>query len=444
MSSDARRRQEAFVWIWLPDQVEPVVAGKLSAEGNTLHFNYGKSYLERANAISLYDRELPLQPGRLPLLRGLQMPGCLRDGAPDAWGRRVLLNRLLGRKGENTDVAQLDELTYLLESGSDRIGALDFQRSPSEYVPRAPVDASLEELLDSAARVEKGIPLNADLDAALHHGSSIGGARPKALITTQDRKYVAKFSSTSDLYSVVKAEYVAMRLAKRCGLNVAEVQLATAAGKDVLLIERFDRVRGAAGWQRRSMLSALTLLGLDEMLARYASYEDLAEIVRHKFSDAQATLRELFARIVFNILTGNTDDHARNHAAFWDGRTLALTPAYDLCPQGRSGNEATQAMLIAGDNRLSRISTCLDAAHHFLLSRQAATAVAREQLTVIGAAWEEVCAEAALSAIDRRLLWGRQFLNPYASDDLGGELAPLKALADDMRRQNSHEGRRYQ
>src|SRR3546814_2737221 len=99
------------------------------------------------------------------------------------------------------------------------------------------------------------------------------------------------------------------------------------------------------------------MLGLDEMMARYASYQDLAEIVRHRFTDPSAILRQLFARIVFNILCGNTDDHARNHAAFWDGERLTLTPAYDICPQGRSGQEASQAMLISGQNRMSRIVT---------------------------------------------------------------------------------------
>lgn len=434
MSSKPEKYTEAYVWIWLPGEVEPVVAGKLTAEGDTLAFNYGKSYLERDNAISIYDRELPLRPGALPLPKGLSMPGCIRDGAPDAWGRRVLLNRLLGRKGKNTDVSQLDELTYLLESGSDRIGALDFQVSPVEYVPRTPVNASLEELLRSSERVEKGIPLNADLDEALYHGSSIGGARPKALIEHQNQKYIAKFSSTTDLYSVVKAEFVAMRLAKLSGLHAAEVELTSALGKDILLIERFDRSWCERGWQRRPMLSALTLLGLDEMMARYASYQDLAEIVRHKFSEVQATLKELFARIVFNILVGNTDDHARNHAAFWNGETLSLTPAYDICPQGRSGNEATQAMLIDGDNRMSRVSSCLDAAHQYFLSSADARAIVSHQLTIIGDCWNDVCQQAKLNETDRRLLWGRQFLNPFAFDDLSGENAPLKTRAEEIRK----------
>ena len=145
-------------------------------------------------------------------------------------------------KSPNTDTDELDELTYLLESGSDRIGALDFQRSPTEYVPRTAQNATLEELMESSDRVEKGVLLTPELDEALFHGSSIGGARPKALIQDQNRKYIAKFSSSTDLYSVVKAEFIAMRLAALAELNVAPVQLTKAAGNDVLLIERFDRI----------------------------------------------------------------------------------------------------------------------------------------------------------------------------------------------------------
>jgi serine/threonine-protein kinase HipA len=93
------RYSEAYLWIWLPGEIEPVVAGKLTAEGDSLVFNYGKSYLERDNAIPIYDRELPLRPGVLPLPKGLTIPGCIRDGAPDAWGRRVLRTGCSGAKG---------------------------------------------------------------------------------------------------------------------------------------------------------------------------------------------------------------------------------------------------------------------------------------------------------------------------------------------------------
>lgn len=430
MSSKLPKYDEAYVWVWLPDTTEPVVAGRLSAQDGLVLFNYGKSYLERSDAIPLYLPELPLQPGELPLPAGLTMPGSIRDAAPDAWGRRVILNRKFGVKGDEPDDLELSELTFLLESGSDRIGALDFQRSPTVYQPRTPNNATLVELMQSAERVEKGIPLSPELDQALHHGSSIGGARPKALIEDESVKRVAKFSSTSDAYSVVKAEFIAMRLASLCGINAASLSLITVSGKDVLLIERFDRVKAATGWQRKMMVSALTMLELDEMMARYASYTQLAEIIRHRFTDAPATLRELFSRIVFNILCGNTDDHARNHAAFWDGEFLSLTPAYDICPQGRSGQEAGQAMLITDNNRLSRIATCLDAAHHFLLSEKDVIEIVEGQLRCIAKNWSSICDEASLSPAERNFFRGRQFLNPYAFTALEGEAAALATLAD--------------
>ncbi len=414
-SSDIK---EAFVWIWLPHQTEPVVAGRLEAENGNVLFNYGKSYLERvrdqAPAMSIYEPELPLQAGALPLPEGLIMPGCIRDAAPDAWGRRVIINKKLGRKGAGTDTAELDELTYLLESGSDRIGALDFQPSPTTYEPRSAKNVTLEELLESAERVEQGVSLTPELDQALFHGSSIGGARPKALIQDQGKKYVAKFSSSTDLYSVVKAEFIAMKLATLAGLNVAPVKLVQAANKDILLIERFDRLRQGEGWSRRSMVSALTLFGLDDMMARYASYETFAEIIRHRFTDPKDTLRELYSRLVFNILSGNNDDHARNHAAFWNGKELTLTPAYDICPQGRAGNEASQAMLISGNNNLSQLKTCLSAARHFLLSDDSAREIFAHITQTIEQHWDAVCDTAALSEVDKKLFWKRQFLNPFS------------------------------
>lgn len=414
--------KEAYVWIWLPEATEPVVAGKLEADNQgTIHFNYGKSYLERVKdtppAIPIYLPELPLKKGILPLPDVLRMPGCIRDAAPDAWGRRVIINKKLGRKGKDTDTDALGELTYLLESGSDRIGALDFQRSPSEYLPRSAKNVPLAELLQSAERVEQGIPLTPELDQALFHGSSIGGARPKALIEDQGTKYIAKFSSGFDLYSVVKAEFIAMRLAASAGLKAAPVKLVQAANKDILLIERFDREKTAHGWTRKAMVSALTLFGLDDMMARYASYETFAEIIRHRFDNPKNTLEELFSRLVFNILCGNTDDHARNHAAFWNGKTLSLTPAYDICPQNRTGNEASQAMLISGNNNLSKLKSCLAAAHHFQLPQNEAKAIFERQCEAIEANWDNVCDEAKLSEIDRKLFWQRQFLNPSVFEE---------------------------
>jgi serine/threonine-protein kinase HipA len=420
--------KEAYVWIWLPDETKPVVAGILQRVGNQLLFNYGRSYLERENAISIYEPELPLERGEIPLADGLSMPGAIRDASPDAWGRRVLTHRKFNVKGEAAGSHDLGELTYLLESGSDRAGALDFQNSASKYMPRGMGQASLDDLLLSTEQVEKGVPLSPELDKALQHGTSLGGARPKALLTSHDKKFIAKFSMSTDIYNVVKAEYVAMRLASVAGLNVSPVRMETALGKDVLLVERFDRERLKGGWGRKAFVSALTMLELDEMIARHASYELLAEIIRLRFQNPQEELRELFGRLTFNILCGNTDDHARNHAAFWDGRNLRLTPAYDVCPQSRLSEEAGQGMRIVGTQNRSQLALCLQACPQFLLSDQEARTIILHQVNVIRRHWDGICDEGSLTPADRAYLWERQFLNPFAFYDAPQEIRSARQL----------------
>jgi serine/threonine-protein kinase HipA len=394
-----------------------VVAGQLTEIGALIVFNYGRSYREREDAVPLYLPELPLREGRIEPLGNLTMAGVIDDAGPDAWGQRVVMRHVIGASADQADPARLSRLTYLLESGSDRIGALDFRTSPENYEPRNESAASLEELSRAAERLEQGVELNPDLDRALLHGSSVGGARPKALIDDGDRKLIAKFSSTTDTFAIVKGEFIAMELARRVGLDAAPVEYREVLGRDVLLIERFDRESSAAGVLRKATVSALTILELDaEREGRYATYHDLAQIIRERFTDAKATLRELFARITFNILVGNIDDHARNHAAFWDGRaeTLSLTPAYDICPQPRSGRTAGQIMAFAPGVRASQLEPAVAAAATYLLSEPQAREIVDHQIQTISKEWGAVCDLARLSPAGKKFFEGRQFLNPYA------------------------------
>lgn len=415
MTTSERSRTEAgqaYVWVWLPGATTPVVAGLLEARGSIVTFTYGRSYLARPDAISLYEPELPLRTGRIEPRETLSIASCIRDAGPDAWGQRVILTRRTGSSTAGADTADLDPLTYLLESGSDRIGALDFQASPREYVPRTET-ATLADLQQAAAAMLEGRVLPKPVATAFLRGTSVGGARPKVLLEEPGRHWIAKLSATSDPYPVVKAEAVGMELARRVGLRVPATQVIRSLDRDVLLVERFDRPAGTSG-QRLLLVSALTILGLDEMMARYATYPDLADAIRGTFTDPDATLRELFARIVFNVCIGNTDDHARNHAAFWNGRTLALTPAYDLCPQPRSGEEAAQAMAVGRDGqRASQLRVCLESAAEYHLDRAEAAAIIDGQLTVISEQWDDAAEAAQLTELDRQYLWGRQILNPF-------------------------------
>lgn len=409
---------QAYVWVWLPGLTEPVVAGLLRADGDVWVFGYERSYLDRDDAIAL--PELPLRPGWQRPTGGKRVAGVLRDAGPDGWGRRLIHARRLGR---DRDGDGLGLLPYLLEPGSDRIGGLDFQASAEHYVPRVAERTSLSEMQGTADALLAGEPITAALDPVVLRGAAVGGARPKVLLRDtapngSRRGWVAKLGTHADTYPVVRAEAVAMDLAVRVGLDVPETLLEEAGGRDVLLVERFDRVPTAeSGPQtpvaRRVMVSAETIVALGDSTAPEATYPDLADQIRARFTDPDQTLRELFARIVFNICISNTDDHPRNHAAFWDGQTLTLTPAYDLCPQSRFGSTAQQAMAIDRDGRrAARLSVCLDAAHLYHLDRADAAEIIEQQVTVIREQWPAAAASARLTAAERRAMWEHQILNP--------------------------------
>lgn len=395
-----------YAWIWLPGQTTPVVAGEIVKDGPVHRFCYAHEYRRRPDAIPLSPLELPLQAGVFEPSGVSVLHSCLRDAGPDAWGRRVINYRY-------ADFA-MDELDYLLLASSDRIGALDFQVSPTEYVPRETGDPDLDDLLHASQWVERGEPLPLELQDALLPGTGVGGARPKALFNGDGNWYIAKFDSVTDRFDLTKAEYVTMRLARLVGIDAARVTLVETMGQGVLLVERFDRRAAPNGVTRRLMLSGLSLLGLSVSDARFARYSDLAEVIRQHFENPKAALEELYKRLAFNVLVGNTDDHARNYAAFWDGKTLALTPAYDICPHLRSTDVVTQAMMIEGaEGDHSTLRNVLSVCDRFGVSREHARSLINDMIGTVKTHWREVCEEADLLPDERDMLWEHSVLNSF-------------------------------
>lgn len=428
---------DAYVWAWLPGSSEPVVVGRLQCLGGKYRFAYGQVYLTRPDAISLYEPELPLRNGWIDPPEDMSMAGCLWDASPDAWGQRVIIAKLTGQQGRAAELVDLDRLTCLLESGSNRIGGLDFQSSPDVYVQRAD-GATLDDLHAAAVDLEAG-ELNPALADALVHGTSVGGARPKVTLTDGDTHLIAKLSMSTDTYPVVKAEAAGLELARRVGLDVPPSRLTISLGREVLLVKRFDRL---AGGHRRMIVSGLTMLGFGDFLgARYSSYPELLDVVNSRSARDEGAGRELFKRVVFNIAIGNTDDHARNHAAFWDGEHLELTPAYDLTPQPRSGREARQSMDIGRNGtRDSTFAACIAAAHDYGLAPQEAREIVAHQVETISESWAEVCEISRLTQVERDAIYGRQILNPYAS----GWAAPRRSPSRPSAARRSSAGARIE
>ncbi len=399
--------KRVYVWAWLPGATTPVPAGVLERRqgSSDLSFRYGDQYRQRPDALALYN--LPFDgPTWHPASHNLGMPAAIRDASPDSWGRRVILQQL---DPASADTIDLDEATYLLQSGSNRLGAIDFQASAREYVPRVEA-ATLDDLLDAAELVQRGATLPAHLQRALLYGTAVGGARPKASVTDQGRQFIAKFSTSADTYDVVGAEAASIYLARELGIPATDAQGVRSMGRKVLLLERFDR--GADG-NRRSVVSGLTMLDLPEQWVPTGSYPDLLDTLMLKSASSTGLGESIFRRAAFNIAIGNTDDHLRNHAAFWDGAHLELTPAYDLSPMLRSGEEASQALALnRNGDRTSSLETLVSAAADYRLDRATARAIAEEVTGTIATHFADAAEFAELTESERTLMWGRMFLNP--------------------------------
>lgn len=394
-----------FVWAWTPAADHPVVAGRLQQlTDGRFGFVYGRSYQRLPQAVAL-GPDLPLGPGLLmPTSPSMVMPGTIRDACPDAWGQRVIRYMLTG----DAEASDPSWPTYMLTSESNRTGALDFQATPVTYTRRGrPSD--LKALLRATGDVLAGLPVDPAVEAALMHGTSVGGARPKVTLSGEDGDFIIKMSTSTDPYPVVRFEATAMELARRTGLPTARTHLREVSGRDLLVVRRFDR----EGVFRRQMVSGLTLLGLDEVEGRYATYPDLLDALRPRHVFASRLGLRLFQQIAVRIALGDTDDHARNIAAFWNGQELELTPAYDIAPGLRAGESASQAMAYGREGQLeSNFAGLAACAPIYGLDQLHGRQVIDQVIDVVRTEFDEAADAGRLTAADRAAMRGRQVLNP--------------------------------
>jgi serine/threonine-protein kinase HipA len=208
----------------------------------------------------------------------------------------------------------------LLHSPDDRIGAFGFGLNKEPPAPKRTFNRmiDLEILQQTADEIIKGEnapnSLHVQVEKLLLLGTSMGGARPKAIISSDNGLWIAKFNCVGDRCNSTVVEHFVLQLVRECGLNVAESKIVTVAGKDVLLVKRFDRKHNREGYMRCRMISAMTILSADENYTyrdRW-SYIALVEELRKFLSAPKEDARELFKRMTFNALISNTDDHPRN------------------------------------------------------------------------------------------------------------------------------------
>jgi serine/threonine-protein kinase HipA len=338
-------------------------------------FAYGQRYIERPNAIEIDPVGLALHPKEsvkgklLTPPNGLSFFGGIRDAAPDAWGRRLIEARL------RVPANSLPESTYLLEAGSNRVGALDVRTSldaPAQHTQEPP--PSLQYLLEAAERVESGLPIPDRLSDIFIAGTGLGGMRPKVSVRDNEHLlWLAKFPSLSDnLIDIPLIEHATLRLAALAGLNVPETKVIEVLDKNVMLIRRFDRswtMTNKPMELRHHMISALTLLACEELDSPNKSYMDIVSAMRRYCGTnfLKADIAELYGRMVFNILVSNDDDHLRNHAFLWDTSSggWKLSPLYDVMPRATLASERFLHLGVGLNGRFANLDNAYSAKERF-------------------------------------------------------------------------------
>ena len=384
--------ERAVVFIRLPG-MDYVPAGLLRHEDRAYFFRYGRRYLQRPDAI-------PLDPARMPLadmeFSGSNLFSGLRDAAPDRWGRKVL--GLMAGRAPGT-LSEFEVLTAAHHP--QRMGALAFGPTPDGPASLAPwatgdafcmVPEDLGRVAAIVARVDEveddeeldavrsGMPEDAFL-AALASSLSLGGARPKAMVTVDGTSSIAKFSKRGDPWREPVVEHATMTLAARCGITVASTRLMELDGHFVLLVGRFDRLSGGS----RHVISGFTVTGAEED-GDWGSYQNLAEQAR-RLGDADCG-PEIFRRMAFNALCSNRDDHLRNHAFFVSRKAIAMTPAYDLVPSAIRFRQWNLSLRCGLEGRAATRSNILSDVRPFGLSESEARRI-WEEMRETAAGWRE-------------------------------------------------------
>jgi len=234
-------------------------------------------------------------------------------------------------------------------------------------------------------------------------GTSMGGARPKAVVEDEHGLWIAKFNRPDDAWNSARVEHAMLILARACGLASAESRVVSAAGRDVLLVKRFDREKVEAGYRRARMVRALTLLraeDTDQSRDRW-SYVRLAETLRRACAEARQNTVELFRRMSFNALISNTDDHPRNHAVIAHAAEWHLSPAYDLTPSTPVSLERRALAMVCGDaGRDAHAANLLSQSARFLLDAHEAREIVVAMEARVRASWYATARAAGVSERD--------------------------------------------
>lgn len=337
--------------------------GELRDFGDRTGFQYDRDFLDSAQPLSPID--LPLQTGVFersdPDLHCL--PGIFSDALPDSYGRRILRDWYSRHMGPDYPVTAADMLSYVGQNG---MGALCFEPAREQDNPDALIAFDLARARNVDREYAEGDKEKV-IDELRRQAKTVGGTFPKALMSIDPQTgtlyetrpglpahfehWIIKFGVGSsrqpgnlDNYPEIEAAYLDM--ARDCGIIVPEVKLFLSADENGnqllhLGVRRFDLVQGV----RLHYGSLSGLLGRSP-IDDYWDYRHLLEVTEKVVADFRA-MREQCLRMMFNLASGNWDDHAKNHGFLYNGKAWSLAPAFDLSFWGHRPN-GTPALALMG------------------------------------------------------------------------------------------------
>lgn len=393
------RLDDLYLW-YLADPAEPRYVGalKLVAAGKGVSLRYGQAWLASGFALS---EDLPLvDVEHMPLGRlagdAQRAVGAVDDARPDRWGEKVI--RFLDKP------ARLSLMEYLYYAGDERFGALGVSTSPHTYSPRAgsplPRLGQAQQLSEVVAKIEAAEPISALEAKIVRAGGSLGGAKPKALIEIDGEQWVIKFFNGEPIDTPL-VEHASMTLAARAGITVATTRVIRLEGQHALAVRRFDRAasRRIHSISAGTAIRAATASGAEPELG----YPELARILRRvgvvENDINRQDARELFRRMVFNILIDNTDDHEKNHSLLvvspFDHGRMTLAPAYDVLPT--NSGQGYQEFICGADGRDSTLANAMSQCEAFGLLPAEAAAETAAVIEVVDT-WREHFVRAGVAA----------------------------------------------
>ncbi len=399
--------REIFVHISLEGR--DILVGKLwchSKKGkDSASFEYEKTWLNHPEKFAL-EPALKLTEGAFHTVADQSIFGAIGDSAPDRWGR-VLMRRLESKRARSAKetARTLTEADYLLGVNDElRQGALRFSEkidgeflSPKNEISIPPL-IDLPKLLAASEKFIKNKESLAELKLLLAPGSSLGGARPKSSV--RDRRgnlAIAKFPRQDDEFEIEKWEAVALTLAKKSGISTPSWSLEKIGKKSVLVVKRFDRI----GKIRVPFLSAMSMLQAKDN--EQHSYLEIAYALAQNGAAPEEDMKQLWRRIVFNILISNTDDHLRNHGFLFESQKgWRLSPAYDLNPTPIEIKPRILTTAIDFNDNSASLETALSVASEFRLQKNEANKIIKEVAKAVST-WRDTAKSFALTKreIDR-------------------------------------------